>query len=140
MAKTITRELLRALRDDIDEALKAVAVKHGIELDTGNATFSDTTFTMKLAGKIQGALSQEAELYEINRPLFKLPPLNTVVTMKGTDYAVVGMTSRGRKVLLERKNDGKGFTTSVENLLRLIPGGKELSEAAAEKAFEAKSS
>jgi hypothetical protein len=48
MTTTITKPFLQALRIDIDNALAAVATKHGISLTAGNASFTDNTATIKV--------------------------------------------------------------------------------------------
>lgn len=45
---TISRDLLRALRADIDAALASVGAKHGVPLSTGNASFTTDSATIKL--------------------------------------------------------------------------------------------
>ncbi len=44
----IDRDLLRALRTDIDAALKVVGQKHGVVIGTGNASFTEASATFKL--------------------------------------------------------------------------------------------
>lgn len=53
MTTEITRTKLREIKKDIDNALKAVADKHGILLQTGNSRFTDTTFTTKIEGAVR---------------------------------------------------------------------------------------
>jgi tRNA G10 N-methylase Trm11 len=54
-----TKPVLKKLRVDIDDALKAVADKYGIEINGGNWSFSEATVSMKFEGKIDGAMSAE---------------------------------------------------------------------------------
>lgn len=126
MSNKITPKMLEALRRDIDEALKAVGKKHGVELTSGRATYSDEHFSIKLEGKLEGALSAEAAAYDTNRELFKLPPRDTEITLRQQVFILRGLTPRG-KVILERKQDGKEFTTSVTDVVttvRLASGSK----------------
>lgn len=53
-ATAITRPLLKALRDEINAALEAVAEKHGIAIETGSASFTERTATFKLNIAIRG--------------------------------------------------------------------------------------
>lgn len=53
---TINRELLRVLRAEIDEALLALGNKHGLALNVGTASFSDTAATFKLTVAVKGAM------------------------------------------------------------------------------------
>lgn len=50
---------LKKLRIDMDEALKSVADKYGIEVKGGNWSFTNTTVSMKFEAKIEGAQSAE---------------------------------------------------------------------------------
>lgn len=116
MSKKITPKMLEALRLDIDAALKAVGTKHGVELSAGRATYSDEHFSIKLEGKLEGALSVEAKAYDENYVGMKLPPRDTEVPIRGVDYIVRGLTPRN-KVIIERKSDGKEFTTLIGDIV-----------------------
>lgn len=115
MSKKITPQLLEVLRKDINAALQAVAEKHGIEMSAGNATYGADHFTMKLEGKLEGALSKEAKAYDDNRVLFNLPARDTEITLRGQVFTLTGLTPRG-KVIIARKTDGKEFTTTVTDV------------------------
>ena len=53
MTTEITRDLLKALRADINAALVAAAEKHGLILQVGNASFSADAATFKLGVAIK---------------------------------------------------------------------------------------
>lgn len=112
---TITKELLKTLRVDMDAALAAVAEKHGVSLKVGNCTFSADTFTFKVEGIAEGGVTKEAAYYEMMAKFDKeLPPLNAVVKVCGQLFNVVGMRSRGKNTMvIKRVTDGKIFVASA---------------------------
>jgi hypothetical protein len=70
MTTSITKPFLRDLRIDIDNALAAVATKHGISLTAGNATFTENTATIKLnaallvGGRVATKEQENLKLYQ----------------------------------------------------------------------------
>ena len=54
MTTEITRQSLRLLMKDIDDALKIVSEKHGVKLGTGSARFSPSSCTIKIEGVAVG--------------------------------------------------------------------------------------
>jgi len=57
--KKFSKPVLKMLRVDVDEALRVVAEKHGIEIKGGNWSFTEDTVTMKLEGRVEGGKSAE---------------------------------------------------------------------------------
>lgn len=53
--KTFDRQSCKALRTEINEALRAVAQRHGVTIEAGNASFDDTFIRFKLEVKAPGA-------------------------------------------------------------------------------------
>jgi len=117
--KMITKEMLRALRFDIDAALVAVAEKHGLKsLTTGSATFGPGHFTMKLDGLAEGGKSREAARYE-SAGFLGLPPLGSTFRSGGHTYTTVGLNTTGSKVLCDRE-DGKTYLYPVDTCKALV--------------------
>lgn len=115
----ITPKMLEALRLDLDAAMKPIAAKYGIELTSGNASYQSSSFSLKVAGKVCGAKSQEAVRYEQNEKWMNLPPLGSDVTIGRDVFTIDGMKARGEKcILITRKKDGKNFVCGVSNLPR----------------------
>lgn len=114
----------KSLRNDITEALKLVAEKHGIKtLKAGNVTYDDSTFTFKLLGE-----AFPSALSESNLSMFlqmKGLPSDTVgkmFTQNGVAYSVkdVNMKKPKNCIILSRVSDGKGFICSAEALKNAI--------------------
>jgi hypothetical protein len=115
----VSRDLLKAIRADLDAAIAAVGQKHGVTLKTGNASFTETSFTFKLNGTIVGAPTVEASSMAMLGSLLGLDPswVNKPVMFAGKPFVCRGLKSGGRSVLIERQ-DGKMFRTSVEQFKR----------------------
>ena len=47
MTKHITKDILLSITQDINDALKAVAQKHGVEIRAGGGTYADKNATIK---------------------------------------------------------------------------------------------
>lgn len=116
----ITREMLRAIRADIDAALVTVAEKYELKsLTTGSATFGSSHFTIKLDGVSVGGKTKEAERYESPSAKFLgLPPLGTYFKSAGHMYKTAGLNSTGSKVLCDR-DDGKTYLIPIDNCIAL---------------------
>jgi hypothetical protein len=117
----MTREKIRALRDDIDVALAAVAAKHGLgSLRAGNASFTESTVTFKLEAVEDGGKTREAQRYEglVARMtgVLRLPPLGTALEMAGYGrLTVTGCNTTGSKVLLAT-GSGRGMQAPPETV------------------------
>lgn len=113
----ITREMLNALRGDLEAALAPIAQKYGLTLETGHATYSANRFSMKIEGVLQGSKSEEAERYEASAKWMRLPPLGSEVTVSGEKFVTKGLKSRGKNtVIIERVRDGKEFVCPVASV------------------------
>jgi hypothetical protein len=111
---TITPQLLKLLRADINAALATVATKyHLASLTAGNATYTkDGSFTIKVNGLAAGGLTREQSAYDQLRDLYGLPERgSTFTTYKGDTFRIDGLARD--KVTLERA-DGKRFKATPD--------------------------
>lgn len=120
MTDQISREFLKALRIEMDDALRAIARKHGIELRTGRATFTDSTFTMKVEGAIPGE-SKERETFRQYARIGVVPMdmLDKSLDIRGQQYTVDGMNTTGSKIIMLR-GDGKRFLYERDVIVRFL--------------------
>ena len=109
---TVDRALCRTIRTDAEEALAAVAAKHGLSLKFGAGRFDSTTYTLKVdfvAPTEDGIPSDFAR----HAPLFGLTAddYGKMVTMRGETYTIVGIKPRSHKypILMKRTKDGKTY-------------------------------
>ena len=133
----ITRDLLKALRTEMDAALKAVAERHGLLITTGNASFGPTAATFKLAVAVKGAGVSEssedartvkaASDWKMQAGLYGLNPewLGERFSVNGNFYRVIGLMPRRPKfpVLAEKiqvggASSGKNTLFPIETIQR----------------------
>lgn len=117
----LSKDLLRALRADIDAALVDVAKRHGLKsLQAGNCSYNSGggSFTFKLNGVVEGGLDKEASAYEARRRYDPtLPPLGAAFEYGGRTYTVAG-ANRGTRLFADR-DDGKRFVFPRDVVARL---------------------
>ena len=126
----VSKDLLRALRIDIENALLDVAKRHGLKsLKPGNCTYTSGTFTMKLEGVVEGGMDKAASAYESQRMWDKtLPPLGAAFEYGDRTYKVAG-ANKGNRLFCDR-DDGKRFVFPRDVVTRLTGGEPKLKEVA----------
>jgi hypothetical protein len=120
----MTKDLIRAIRDDVNAALADVARKHGLAMHAGNATFDNNAATFKLVCSTVAdngqTMTPEASAYQKVAGFYGYVPLFSTVKIGADEYTVVGYNSRARRqpILIER--NGKVFKAS-ESIVTLAP-------------------
>lgn len=122
----ITKDLLKKMRPEIDEALKVVAQKYGMTVNVGNMTFTSDNFVVKTDFKViqkaaDGSVINPDEAdFKKHCYLFDLKPedYGGVIKLSGKDYQISGlnMKSRTKPIKITRVYDGKSFITNVETV------------------------
>ena len=129
----ITKQVLQALRADVNEALKAVAAKHGLGLELGNATFDPRAgiakFVMLVAApSASGAtdhatVKAEAEWKEL-ASLYRLDPkwlgASGVRPATGATFKVLGLVSSRAKFPVLCDVGGKRLLLTIEEVRRSL--------------------
>lgn len=115
--KSFDRPTVKALRSDLDIALAKVAKQYGIEISTGNISFSGDNCSIKVKAAVIGdgglVMSKEATDYTRYAKFNGLDAkLGDTFTYQGTEYTIVGWKSRARKNPVLAKN-AKGDTYRV---------------------------
>ena len=97
----LTKTTMKQIRLDIEEALNAVAQKHGIKFTPGNATFSADSFRMKLEANVVQANgtveTKEAKAFKREAYRFGLKPEmlgKRLMTKCGTELTITGLNTR----------------------------------------------
>jgi hypothetical protein len=113
---TITKEMLKTLREDMNAALAPLAQKYGLEsIKAANCSFTpDGAFTFKVEGLASGGLSKEESAYDANHKWMGLPPRGTEITHGKRLYATFGLKNRSDKVIVVAKHDGKKYLIDRE--------------------------
>lgn len=123
-APKLTRELLGAMRRDVDAALLEVAKKHGILLRLGNGTFDDTSAKFQLQVSVGDPVAAAGDPTAMQRtkaaadwtkfaPLHRLPVdlLHKKVKTMGAEFTILGyMPTREKYTILVQKTGSAKLT------------------------------
>jgi hypothetical protein len=124
---TISRELLKKLRSDIDAALVQVGKANGVSIKTGNARFDDATATFKLnvaSLMSDGTVVDTARRdYQQYAEVYGLKPEwldQTFSTMSDGTYKIIGLLPNRRKkpVSVANIRTGKKYIMTVDSVVR----------------------
>jgi cell division ATPase FtsA len=114
--KTINKDTLRLLREEINEAVNSVAEKHGIKIHAGNATYShsgtNATFKLEVAIEKDGeVIDKDAQSFLDYATLLGLEPEMLFKQFKayGKTYKLVGYSPRAQKYPFLAERDGKRY-------------------------------
>jgi hypothetical protein len=139
------RTSCRILSRDIEEALQAIAAKHGIVIRPGRGTFSGGHFTLKVECSTvsqDGTVnSKEAEDFKRYAALYSLQAddLGKTITLSFERYTIGGIRPKATRfpILAKRVKDGRVFCLPVDGVRRALeqqePGRKKAPEAPVEK-------
>ena len=128
----LNKQVLQALRADVNEALKAVAAKHGLGLELGNATFDPRAGTAKFAMLVaepsasgatdHATVKAEAEWKEL-ASLYRLDPKWLGASGKratGATFKVLGLVSARTKFPVLCDVDGKRLLLTIDEVRRSL--------------------
>jgi hypothetical protein len=105
----ITRELLRAIRLPIEEAVNAVLKEHGMAAKMGNVTFDAASFKFTMSCALLGDASNAQEAldrkewdrvctsYGFKKEDFGLEIVATSTDLKGATMVLCGISSKAKK-------------------------------------------
>ena len=121
------RDKIREVRKDLDLALKEIGKKHGVNLESGNTSYTPTNFTMKIkasiivGGEIQ---SQERVDFKMFSKMVGLEPedLGKVFRCQGSLYEIAGYKKQctKRPILCVKQSNGKRYKFSSDMVQLLI--------------------
>ena len=100
----ITRENIRTLKREVEEALQPLADKHGISITMGRGSFNATNATLKVevATKDEDgvSVSREAEQWTHFAPRYGIAPDAVGKTVRGgldQTFTIIGWNSRAKR-------------------------------------------
>lgn len=110
----MTKAILKALANEIEDALQDIAKKHNVQIRRGNGTYGETNATLKLEisdiSEDGAVLDKEAETFlkMATHYGFVEDDLNKVFTSNGSKYSISGLNPRRSKypVSAIRLSDG----------------------------------
>jgi len=114
--KQFDKATCREVGDAIEQALKSVAVKYGINIRKGNGRFSPDTLDLKIhCARVQGGkvLSKEASDFKRLASLYGLKPsdLGRTFTAGNGTYKITGLNTKAHKYPINatKVTTGAGF-------------------------------
>ena len=120
------KPVLKSLRMDMDAALKVIADKYGIVIETGNATYSDNKATFKVLLQIVNAKAPDfdvrAEEFKKNAYYLGLEPedLGRTFTIHYKEYTICGFDPKARKYSIFASCRGHIYKFVVSDVLRAL--------------------
>jgi len=131
--KEFNKQNLKSLRQDMNAALAKLEKQYGIQINVGNASYSDNEVTFKTkcntVSKEGTAITKEAQ----NWPLYA--ELNGVsqfsigdrIALQGKIFSIEGWNTRAKKapVMIKEVGSNKTFKCSAQTLAGKLPMVKE---------------
>jgi len=122
MIKVIERSTCPLIRDAIDEALKEVGKKLGLNIQTvGGGGYTEKDYRIKVEASVIGAggvvENREVSSFKTLAEFYgmKATDLGREVYVYGTKYTLTGIAPRSRKFpILVKRFDGKGFKLPLQ--------------------------
>lgn len=117
------KQNLPQLRIDLNNALKAVAELHGIDLSLGNMSFTDTETTVKLTARVKSNISLNT-LVNWRLKNLGLPEdlMGKSFVFKNKTYTVTSLNTKPVKYPVEAKTlEGRTVCFATEFIKTLLP-------------------
>jgi len=116
---SFTKPNLKSLRVDLNSALDKVAKEYGIEITTGNISFSGNNATIKVEASVIGengtAMTKEATDFEMYAKLHGInAKVGDTFTHGGKVYTIEGWKSRARNQPIVVGNGGNSYKVSID--------------------------
>ena len=127
--KQFDRKNLKALRQDMNAALKAIEAQYGIQINVGNASFSDNEVTFKTKCNTIGeggkAQTKEANQWKLYAELNGVGQFSVGdrVTIQGQVFTIEGWNTRAKKspVMIKDVATGKSYKCPKNVLVGKLP-------------------
>ena len=111
----------KALRDDIEQALQAVADKHGLTVTVGGGSYTDHTFAPKMEFSCTTSSGAPAG-FAFDAELIGIPVdcYGKTFTRAGEEYTIVGINLRARKYPVLAKTNSGTYKFPADTIARLL--------------------
>lgn len=105
---TITRADCKTLHLDAEIALREVAGAHGLTVTVAPGSFDASNYRPRVTFSTPTAA---ADVWAVTARMNNLPPLGTIVTVRGTEYKLTGWNAKSARYPINviRCGDGKAF-------------------------------
>jgi hypothetical protein len=110
-----SRPFFKQFRDEVNEALKPITDKYGIDLSLGSISFTSDSFSVSLKGKaLDASGAPVVDTNNFNRfcTIFGLEPgdLGRKFVSRGETYEIIGISPNRPKYPIDvMRSDGKRF-------------------------------
>lgn len=121
--KTLTRDGMKQIREEVESALKQISLKLGVSLSLGSGTFreNDGSFRLKVLTTGDGNTSPEAAKWKryCGRYGFDVSDLGKTFKSQGYEFQITGIEPSRPKYPLSAKRlfDGRGFKFPADVVL-----------------------
>ena len=121
------RKTANAFAREAEQALQALAEKHGVDVSIGSGNFTQNDFSFKVKAAVKSkdgtVLSREAEAFKVNAPLLGLQEsdLGRTFTAQGKTFKITGYNTRAKKMpILAEDENGRGYKFDRETVKRFL--------------------
>lgn len=111
----------KQFRNDVVEALAAIAERYGCEVTAGNIKYDTSSIDLSLYFKAKGENGETAEEMDFKKHCgdygFKPEDYSATVVFEGKRYSFIGFNPRARKnYCIIRDSAGKEYATSIASI------------------------
>lgn len=128
----ITKEFIKALRQEINDALAPVAARHNLTLTAGNASFfpdkGTASYKLNLVTQSEDGSARDlpAELFVSHASMIGLraDDLHKEITIGGSKFKIAGYKPKARKncIVIKDVHSGKTYVTDVNTVKYQLAG------------------
>lgn len=126
--KDFGKDNFAAMRKEMMDALNKVGEQYGVQFKSGNISYSDTFFNVKITANVitegGNVMSAEAETFKHLAHLYDLKAEHLFKTVKlmGSDYQIMGLNSRSARmpIILKEVSTGRGVKAAAESIVSAI--------------------
>jgi hypothetical protein len=127
--KQFDKKTLKALREDMNQVLKAIEIQYGIKVHVGNASFTDNEVTFKTKCNTVGeggtVITKEAQNWKLYAELNGVGQFSVGdrITIQGKVFEITGWNTRARKspVMIKEVGTNKNYKCSKQVLVGKLP-------------------
>ena len=131
--KEFNKQNLKSLRQDMNAALAKLEKQYGIQINVGNASYSDNEVTFKTkcntVSKEGTAITKEAQNWSLYAELNGVSQfsIGDRIALQGKIFSIEGWNTRAKKapVMIKEVGSNKTFKCSAQTLAGKLPMVKE---------------
>jgi len=114
----VTRQLIKLINADIEDALKSVAEKHGVKISIGSSSYSTAEFTTKVKIETPEAENLNKDKNKQYAKMLGLPEdiVGKTIVLQGHSYTVIRLDIGKPKnpVIIQKVGSDKTYKVTVD--------------------------